>query len=311
MPAENENIEYDVEALAREVTVGLFPSEGETASEEVAEPKDPNPAALPENASDDPPPGTAAFDAMPKAWKKEMEAHWTKLDPEVRKYVNTREADVSRGIQMYQQGHSSWNKLLEPYQQIFQAYPNLDPIQLMHGVLNQHLQLAQASPEQKRELAARMLKAYGLDFPAAQQIEPPQTNAELEALKQRLGQVEGMWQAAQRAAQQTSYQKSLEEVNAFSSDPKNAFWDEVSEDIFVLLKKGAASTLPEAYELACLRNPQVRAKMLQTASASAVPAAPPKSNFPNINGNTVAPRSKKMTMDETISSVISKHYSPH
>lgn len=72
-----------------------------------------------------------------------------------------------------------------------------------------------------------------------------------------------------------------------------------------------ANTRPEAYELACLRNPQVRAKMLQTASASAVPAAPPKSNFPNINGNTVAPRSKKMTMDETISSVISKHYSPH
>ena len=311
MPGDNENIEYDVEALTKEVAGDLFSSEGETVSEEVAEPKDPNPAALPTDAGDGPSPGTAAFDAMPKAWKKEMEAHWAKLDPEVRKYVNSREADVSRGIQMYQQGHSSWNRLLEPYQQIFQAYPNLDPVQLMQGVLNQHLQLAQASPEQKREIATRMLKAYGLEFPTAAQGEAPQTNAELDTLKQRLAQVEGLWQAAQRAAQQTSYQKSLEDVNTFSSDPKNAFWDEVSEDIFVLLKKGAASTLPEAYELACLRNPQVRAKMMQTASAPAVPATSPKSNFPNINGNTVAPRSKKMTMDETIGSVIAKHYSPH
>ena len=49
MPAENENIEYDVEALTREVTGDLFPSEGKIASEEVAEPKDPDPAALPES----------------------------------------------------------------------------------------------------------------------------------------------------------------------------------------------------------------------------------------------------------------------
>lgn len=308
MPMDNQEVEYDVDALTKEVSGELFPSEGETVSEEVVEPKDPDPAQLPQNAFDGPSPETAAFDAMPKAWKKEMEAHWAKLAPEVRKYVNSREADVSRGIQMYQQGHSSWNRLLEPYQQIFQAYPNLDPIQLMQGVLNQHLQLAQASPDQKRELAARMLKAYGLDFPT--DTAAPQPNAEVEALKVRLAQVENMWQAAQRAAQQTSYQKSLEEVNTFSSDPKNVFWDEVSEDVLVLLKKGAASTLPEAYELACLRNPQVKAKML-APSAPAAPAQKPASNFPNINGSTVAPRSKKMTMDETISSVINKHFSPH
>ena len=312
MPMDNQEVEYDVDALTKEVSADLF-SESAAELPASADTPDPDPAQLPQNASDGPSPGTAAFDAMPKAWKKEMEAHWAKLDPEVRKYVNSREADVSRGIQMYQQGHSSWNRLLEPYQQIFQAYPNLDPIQLMQGVLNQHLQLAQASPDQKRELAARMLKAYGLDFPTSQENPGPDAignHPEFKAMQQRLRQVEDMWQAAQRAAQQTSYQKSLEEVNTFSSDPKNVFWDEVSEDVLVLLKKGAASTLPEAYELACLRNPQVKAKML-APSAPAAPAQKPASNFPNINGSTVAPRSKKMTMDETISSVINKHFSPH
>lgn len=271
---------------------------------------DVDPAASPQNAADGPSPGTAAFEAMPKAWKKEMEAHWSKLDPEVRKYVNSREADVSRGIQMYQQGHSSWNRLLTPYQKIFETYPNLDPVQLLQGVMDQHLRLAQGTPEQKRAVAAQMLKSYGLDFPTEEQPAPA-NNAELEALKQRLGQVEGMWEAAQRAAQQNSYKKSLDEVNTFSADPKNSFYDEVSEDMFVLLKKGAANTLPEAYELACLRNPTIRAKLQQPAAAPAVAGAKPAASFPNINGNTVAPRTKKMSMDETIGSVIAKHYPSH
>lgn len=307
---ENQDLDgMDPTAIAAEIASDL--GFGASGGENLPEPTDPNPAASPENAADGPSPGTAAFDAMPKAWKKEMEAHWAKLDPEVRKYVNSREADVSRGIQMYQQGHSSWNRLLTPYQKIFEAYPNLDPVQLLQGVMNQHLQLAQGSPEQKRQIAANMLKAYGLEFPAEGGQQQAAPNAELEALKQRLGQVEGLWQAAQRAAQQTSYQKSLTEVNAFSADPKNAHYDEVSEDMFILLKKGAASTLPEAYELACLRNPTIRAKMLTPPTAPAASAKAPASGFPNINGNTSVPRSKKMTMDETINAVVAKHYSPH
>ena len=59
---------------------GSFPSEGETASEEVAEPKDPNPAALPENASDGPP-WDCRLRCHAESLEEEMEVHWAKLDP--------------------------------------------------------------------------------------------------------------------------------------------------------------------------------------------------------------------------------------
>ena len=103
--------------------------------------------------------------------------------------------------------------------------------------------------------------------------------------------------------------RSLSAVEAFSQDPKNTHWNDVVEDVLLLVKKGAASTLQEAYELACLRNPEVRAKVV-TASAPA-PAPAKAANFPNLNGSSATPRARKLTMDETIGSVINKHYPSH
>lgn len=309
-----ENVDTDKIAgdIASELGFGSSEKAGEDGgvSAKQAEPNDPNPAAAPQSAADGPAPGTAAFEAMPKAWKKEMEAHWAKLPPEVRQYVNSREADVSRGIQMYQQGHSSWNRLLTPYQKIFEAHPNLDPVQLLQGVMNQHLQLAQGTPEQKRVIAAQMLKSYGLDFPSEPNSSDPQSpenSPAFLALQNRLAQVESLWASAQSAAQQQAYTKSLSEVEAFSADPKNVHWNDVVEDVLLLIKKNAASTLPEAYELACYRNPAVRAKLM----APSAPAPTAKPSLPNINGSTTTPRARKLSMEDTINGVISKHYSSH
>lgn len=312
MNENSQDIELDATQVASEIASDLFGNSDEESSPSLgsgsSEQADPNPAASPENAADGPAPGTAAFDAMPKAWRKEMEAHWSKLPPEVRQYVHSREGDVSRGIQMYQQGHSQWNRLLQPYQQIFQAYPNLDPVMLMQGVMSQHLQLAQGTPEQKRAIMAQLLKSYGLEMPtgeAPQQAE----DSRLLALQQKIEQHEALWQAAQQNAHQQNYQTNLQTVEAFSKDPKNVFWNEVVEDIYLLLQKGAASNLPEAYELACHRNPTVRAKMMDDAVKAQLKTAPTQTRppFPNINGNSSG-RNRKMSMDDTIDAVVASHY---
>lgn len=316
MDENTQDLNVDATQVAADIASDLFGSsdEGENSPSETSSPEqtDPNPAASPENAADGPAPGTAAFDAMPKAWRKEMEAHWAKLPPEVRQYVHTREGDVSRGIQMYQQGHSQWNRLLQPYQQIFQAYPNLDPVQLLQGVMSQHLQLAQGTPEQKRAIMAQLMKSYGLELPGTENAAPPQTeDPRLLALQQKIEQHEALWQAAQQNAHQQNYQANLQTVETFSKDPKNVYWNDVVEDIYLLIQKGAASNLPEAYELACHRNPSVRAKMMEemvkqrTQTAGASPTKAP--SFPNINGNSSG-RSRKMTMDDTIDSVVARHF---
>jgi hypothetical protein len=312
-----QDIEVDATQIASEIASDLFGGDDDPAGAQEAagntEQADPNPAASPQNASDGPAPGTAAFDAMPKAWRKEMEAHWSKLPPEVRQYVHTREGDVSRGIQMYQQGHSQWNRLLEPYQQIFQSYPNLDPVQLLQGVMSQHLQLAQGTPEQKRAVMAQLLKSYGLEMPQTEAASPQAEDPRILALQQKIEQHEALWQAAQQSAQQHTYKTNLATVESFSSDPKNVYWNDVVEDIYLLIQKGAASNLQEAYDLACHRNPAVRAKIMdemvkaqaKVNPATGTPANP--SRFPNINGNASG-RNRKMTIDDTVDAVVARHY---
>ena len=300
----------DAESIAKELMGEMDLSGGEVDKAPAAtdESPDPNPAALPENAQDGPPPGTAAFDAMPKAWRREMEAHWARLDPEVRKYVHSREADVSRGIQMYQQGHTSWNKLLEPYKRIFEAYPQVDPVALLQGVMNQHLKMAQGRPEEKVEILRSIAKSYGVDLATAAQIAQQANPADqqIQTLTQRLEQMERMWSAAQNALAQENYKKTLTSVEEFSSSPKNKYWSEVVEDVLHLLKKGASSTLEEAYELACYRNPSVRAKMFEEQAKPASTGNVAK--FPNLSSDTTAPpRTKKRSMDETVDEIVAKY----
>jgi len=326
MPDTNDvDYEIDTAAIAGDIASELFGDNSDNtlreASTEVTPPvqdaADPNPAAAPVSAADGPAPGTAAFDAMPKAWRKEMEAHWAKLPSEVRQYVHTREGDVSRGIQMYQQGHSQWNRLLQPYQAIFQNYPNLDPVALLQGVMSQHLQLAQGTPEQKRAVMVQLLKSYGLELPsgdASQEISASTEDPRIAELQSRLERQEALWTAAQSAAQQQAYSSSLQTVESFSKDPKNKYWDELVDDIHDLLRRNVVSNLPDAYETACQRNPAVRAKIIDEAVKSQTKAqvAPtPAAKFPNINGNASASRAKKMSLDETIDSVVSKHYPTH
>ena len=310
-----EDLEVDAAAIAAEIGADLGYGEnydeGELAPDDTPPPQDNGETAPP---APGPTPGLTAAQAraLPKAWKKEMEAHWGKLPPEVHEYVYEREANVQRGIQQYQQGYSSWQKLLEPYAPIFQANPNIDPVTVLQTVMNQHLQLARGTPEQKRALAQQLLQAYGVDM-GGEQTPPPQVDPRVAQLEGRLRQMESLWQSAQAAMQQDTYQKNLQSVEAFSTDPKNAHWEEVVDDVYALLKTGAASTLPDAYELACLKNPAVRAKVI-AAQAALLPNAvnPPQVKFPNINGaSTGLVKGRKLTMDETIDAIAAKHSSTH
>lgn len=306
MADENTNeSSLDVEAISAEIGAELgFGSD--TPSEDEGEHGETAPPVREES------PGLTAAQAraLPKAWKREMEAHWGKLPPEVHDYVYEREANVQRGIQQYQQGHSAWQKLLEPYQGIFQANPNIDPVNVLQTVMNQHLQLARGTPEQKRELARNILKAYNVDL-SEQAQNAAQEDPRIAQLEARIRQQETLWQTAREAMQKDTYSKNLQSVETFSTDPKNEHWADVVDDVYALIKTGAASTLPEAYELACYKNPAVRAKII-AAEAARSAVTSPQVKFPNVNGaSTGQARGRKMSIDETIDAIAAKHSSPH
>ena len=254
--------------------------------------------------------------ALPKSWKKEMEAHWGKLPPEIHDYVYDREADVMRGIQMYKQGHDQWGQVLQPFQPVLKEHPELNTVQLLQNLMNSHISIVRGSPEQKKALAQQLLKSYGIDLGQGQaqsQEAPSALQTELAQVRQELNQLKQGWTQAQQAQYQNEVEAEKVKISEFKADPKNKYFDEVAADILRLISTGVAPDLKGAYEQACWLSPGVRAKMMAEQSSIGQPSDGAKPKPTNINGSgegTPKPR-KPATIDDTINSVINKHYGTH
>jgi hypothetical protein len=334
MPGENEYEDDFAANIASEIGESLFPAaepEGE-ASAPAAEPPIPGsvePKGAPPPASESvTPPATpgvtpgqnSVAKALPKSWKKDMAPHWEKLPPEVHEYVYAREADVMRGIQQYQSGYQQWDTLVKPFAPIFQQHPDVNPVQIMQGLMNTHLQLLNPSApkETKIRMAQKLLADYDIDLSGVPQ-EPADQRlmAELNTLRSELGQLRQNMTARERAEYNNGVQAQLSAIEAFAADPKNEFFNDAGNDILRLIQTGAATDLASAYDMACWSNPVIRAKMLAKQQAATLPPANPaqrngKGQFVNLDSPSVPPaRTRKpQSMDATIEGIVSSHYSP-
>lgn len=235
--------------------------------------------------------------ALPKAWKKEMEPHWAKLDPVIHDYVYEREGNVEKGINTYKQGFESWKSFTEPFLDVLQKYPDVDPVALASNLMRSHMALTFGDAEQKKVLAQQLLQSYGIDMGSAP---PPAVPNEL---LQRVSTLES-------SLRQQAVNTQLSVVQKFFADPANKYAEELGEDIFTLIKQGVAPDLPAAYEKAKWLNPAVREKLLAESAKPAAPSPAAQLNLRHDDANpTPAPR--KGTWEDTIKSVVSKHYPSH
>lgn len=297
----------DPAALADSIGKDIFGAEGES--------QDSSTSGLPSSAQD-PVGAPAATQApavnlrpLPKSWKKEMEAHWGKLPPEVHDYVYQREGDVTRGISEYKQGFDAWSQLTSPYQALLQQYPQVNPIQLFSNLMQSHLTLAdpRRSPEQKRALAMQLLQEYGIDLTGAAQppIIPPEITGRISAMENHL--------------YQTTLESSKKQVESFFKDPANKFAEELQDDILRLIQSGQAPSLQAAYEQAMWLNPVVRQKVIEgqlAASAeTAKQEATKRAGLKKLNGSSEdasgSPTAPVGSIDDTMQSVLAKHYPKH
>jgi len=300
--------ELDGAALAKEVSQELFPPSEVTESDEplVSSPTAEGKASLNE-------PEAPQRKALPKSWKKEMSPHWDGLPDEVREYVYSREADVMRGIQQYQNGHNQWQALTKPYATLLQKYPDVNPVNLMQNLMNSHLQLMTLPPDQRKVFAKKMMDAYQIKLEAEQEAAEGANplKDELSSLRNELTQLKSGFTAQQRVAYNAQLAQQQKAVETFFSAKENEFAEELGADILRLIKTGAASDLPSAYEMACWSNPAVRAKMIakQQSKPSEGQAEGKAAKFPNVDSTPgVRSRSKPKTIDETIDEVVAKYH---
>lgn len=204
----------------------------------------------------------------PASWSPAAKATFDKLPPEVQQAVAKREQEIDHGLRR----KSEEVKRYEPLEQLIAprravwAAQGMDEASAIKTLLAAQ-DLLERDPKQGLEFLAR---SYGVNLNTAQpqgqpyQAQPARdSHPEIAALKQQLQVLQSQVQTAQTAP-------IVSQIDAFQNDPANLYFENVRDDMAVLLHNGKALDLKEAYEMACWMRPDIR-PFLQTAQAPANP----------------------------------------
>jgi hypothetical protein len=271
----NPQPEIDTSAAIAEISSDLFgqESDGESESEVEREeaPVVPSTVELPPEGEENS--AEVKETGAPGTWTKEALQEWAAIPLRAQQEILKREDDMMKGIAQYKSAADlaqRYESVVEPYKPILQA-EGVDPVELFNSFAGNHYLLTRGTPAQKIELAANMLTHYGVDLPAlldhfgdkALETHDPEITslrAELNTLKSQINQ-----QAT--ASTQQLRAKADAEIETFSTNPANIYFNELVDDIAKLLSTGVAETLPEAYEKAVYANPVTRQKEIDRLTA--------------------------------------------
>lgn len=237
----------------------------------------------------------APVDDYPKTWRKEVSAHWASLPSEVKAEILKREGDIFQGLEGYKADAGigkSVKSIVAPYESILRSQ-NLDPLNVINGLMQSHHLLATGTPQQKQDLLQRIIRDYRIEVPGGQAPatgEPPYVDPAVAALQTELSTIKSQLSATEQRQLDTRRIEVGKQVDTFAADPKNIYWAEVADDMSQLLAKGVVGTLQEAYDKAVWLNPVTRAKEVTrtTAEASKEAAAEAKRKADAVRVSTAA-----------------------
>ena len=246
-----------------EVEETAAPQAEEEAQEEVSGEGSPTEPAEPAAQAAEPAPQAVQ---PPVDWAPEVKAKWQELPPDVQSAVAAREAHINETLREtadIRQDYDDFNAMLAPYEPLMQAEGASDPFQAIQGLMNTTATLAMGSAQQKAGKIAAMINHYGVDIETLDQILAGQAPAEQAAPPSdpRIDQIWNRMQAAEQGQFQQQQQEAQTSIQAFAADPKNVHFQSVKnsmEDFIEIAdKNGNDMTLDEAYQRACLADPQI------------------------------------------------------
>ena len=265
-------------------------AEGPAASVPAASPRPDGAAAPRAPAAGAPPagapraPATEAAPALaaPASWKAGLREYWKTLPPDVQGEIHRREGEqVERmrenATMRYHSGRS--NQIVEPYRALMEAEGG-EPLAAFHDYLRAATLLRTGAPNDRAQFVAALVHRYGVPLDALdahlanvirngaggqtplyqspqagmppQQMQPQQfRDPRLDALiaygeKQTEGQIRN-------------------EVSSFKADGKHEFFDDVrltmADVMDAAAKRGIEMGLEDAYQRACMIEPEVRKVM--------------------------------------------------
>lgn len=250
------------------------------------------------------------WDTVPRSWAQEHHPHWQSISPEARRIIHEREQHVERGFQTYRGAHETWGRLTKHFEPFLKQNPQADVAGLYEALAQNHLAIVQASPEQRRQLFKQLGEYYGItDEQPGGSAEVPIEKKVEQMLNQALQPFNQRFQQMDQDRLRQQQEQLARTVDAFFSDPKNKFINEVAPAVLQLIQSGEAKTLDKAYKLACMEHPTVRAKYLADLAAEGQEPEETGSNVRNLKSTgTGAPSGSSKTIDDTMNTVIAKYY---
>jgi hypothetical protein len=251
----------------------------------------------------------------PSSWKKEAQAKFATLPPDIQAEVMRREADMHKGLDQYKQNAEraqAYDKVFQPYMPTIQKL-GLTPEVAVSELMKTDHNLRYGTPAQKVAIVQDILKQYQIDPSWFDQI--PNNSVD-----PQIGQLQSQFQTLQ--AQQAEWQKQQKEMiesqqtevlNSTISEfaKSHEHFDLVRDQMADLIQGAGASgrnlSMNEAYEQAIWANPTVRATLLAKqqaearATAQAKAEAAKKAAAVNVRTRGTLPAQKAATsIDETI-----------
>ena len=219
---------------------------------------------------------------FPNAWNKETRASIESLlkAPDGRKYADQFRKQWDEHDKVYRSTQAErdrfraqserWQQAIQPYEQQYRMM-GVDP---MNGV-QQALAWAQQIQQNPQQTLQQLAQMYGVDFSKAQEDQPyvdPYVKQIESAMAQRLGKIEQAVNGVFGQFNQQAQERELQKIHAFANEQdeqgnlKNAYFNELPIDELVQLVN-AGYPLERAYQIACLSNDDIRAKMEQAKAA--------------------------------------------
>lgn len=238
----------------------------------------------------------------PQSWRPAVREKWAGLPAEVQEEVARVETTTQRALREA----ATHRKTAEEFTQALQPYRDLlgqNPAQELGGML-QTVRALQGPG--KAGVVARLIQAYRVDvneLAAALDGTAPATSPQQpqEFRDPRLDNILSQFESQQRQQQEALNAKVAEEVQSFREKPEAEFFEDVREEMALVLQRAAKAgqrpSIEQVYEQACMLKPEVRDLCLQrkaarAASARAPTSAPRKSSSLRHESTAPAPAEK-------------------
>jgi len=209
----------------------------------------------------------------PVSWSATAREAWKKIPKEAQSYIQQRETQMTQGMQKnadLAKRAEGMDQALAPYAQYLSM--NGGAGQALQTLLQTGAGLQMGSPAQKAQTVAGIIKQYGVDVTALDNLlagepvpEGVQQRSEVQqAVAEAVAPYQQMMQRMEQG-QQAQVHRVQEEANTdvsqFANNPKNEFYNDVSNDMADLMdmsaNRGAPISLQDAYQKACTLHPEV------------------------------------------------------